>query len=658
MTQELFLNGINADGSSPADELGAPITTEMIAKIARGQRLTPEDLRDAKIRRTRDQASGSHFGVTEGVDPLKLDESGWAIVFPADLPEKSLAAIKEALQPLLDLRKKQAGPLYREVSGAEGYRNGESKNDFLKRFGRGPGPAEPEKFPYYVLIVGSPETIPFMFQYQLDVQYAVGRIYFDSLQEYYQYARSVVEAETKGVWRGKRAAFFGVSNPDDRATQMSAENLIRPLAEGFNKKAAGKDWQVKTVSAAEATKASLGRFLGGAETPSLLFTASHGMNFKLDDPRLLPHTGSLLCQDWPGPKARVPVTDKMYFSADDVASDADVFGMFAFFFACYGGGIPKTDNFYRQAFGSVKDIAPYAFLSRLPLRLLSHPRGGALGVFAHVERAWGSSIMWDGAVRDIETFDATIEGLLNGKTAGNAIEYFNERYAEIASDLTAELDSTPPESQDEVKLAGMWTSNNDARNYTFLGDPAVRLALKEKETPAAERQNLGAIVSQSPAAVASAAEGFQPDVVQRSAAVKSASGGPGANYGLGELLSGKKEDAAAERKPNAFAEAIEKLSHTLSEALQDLTSLEVSTYVADDLDHLEVKNRQVTGAKRRAYTYITLDGDTVVCVPEVDGEVDKSVWEIHLQMVQQAQASRAALVNSIVSAASSLAKLG
>jgi len=71
----------------------------------------------------------------------------------------------------------------------------------------------------------------------------------------------------------------------------------------------------------------------------------------------------------------------------------------------------------------------------------------------------------------------------------------------------------------------------------------------------------------------------------------------------------------------------------------------------------EIKDKKVTGAKRRAYTYVSLDGDTVVCVPEVDGEVDKSVWEIHLQMVKQAQESRAALVNYIVAAAASLAKL-
>jgi len=54
-------------------------------------------------------------------------------------------------------------------------------------------------------------------------------------------------------------------------------------------------------------------------------------------------------------------------------------------------------------------------------------------------------------------------------------------------------------------------------------------------------------------------------------------------------------------------------------------------------------------------TRISLDGDTLVCVPEKDGEIDTAVWEIHLEMVKAAQENRAALVKTIVEAAASIA---
>lgn len=667
MSQPLYLNGIDADTGGPIyDE---PIDTEIIAKVARGQKITPEDLKDAKVRRLLDiKKNNPDFSTAEGIDNADLSQTGWGVIFPASLPQKSVNAIKDALKPLLDLRKKQATAIdetfYKEFIGPDsGYKNGESKNDFLKRCGRGPGPADPaDGVPYYLMIVGSPETIPYTFQYQLDVQYGVGRIYFERLEDYARYANSVVQAETQNFSRSKTAAFFGVANPGDRATDMSSKQLIAPLAAQM--KTNHKDWKVNLVDPVNATKANLTNFMGGKDTPALLFTASHGMGFKPTDNRLLPHQGAILCQDWPGAKVRMPIDDKLYFSADDISSDADVFGMFAFIFACYGGGTPKLDNFYRQAFGTQKEVAPYAFIAQLPLRLLAHPKGGALGVFAHVERAWGSSIVWDGAVNDVTTFDSTVKALLNGKPAGAATEYFNERYAEISTSLTEEIDNTSPENQDDVKLAGMWTSNNDARNYAFIGDPAVRLAIGDKATVKAEREKLGTIVTKAAPALA----GFQPDIVDRAPVAKAAAPTtttgtfsvaetPAESYGITDIL--KKKDSpeaiSTTESGSSLKKFTDKLSDYLSKALDDATSLEVFTYVADDLKDVTYESGKFGGgAQLRAMTRVSIDGDMLVCVPEKGGEVDASVWNIHLEMVKQAQASRAELIKTLVEAASGI----
>lgn len=474
MPRKLFLNGIDADTGSYIIE---DISSDMIAKIARGQKLDASEIKDIKVRSMLDKLKTGHLGVVEGIDATDISQAGWSVVFPANMPQKTLEATKEALAPLLEHRKAQARKLkehhYREVSGGDGYQPGETKTEFLARFERGPGPADPNKFPYYVLIVGDPETIPFSFQYQLDIQYAVGRIHFDEPEKYYQYATSVVQAEKSSPAPIRKAAFWGVANPDDAATGTCSEHLVKPLAEGL--KASYPGWEIEHINPDEATKANLASYLGGSKKPDLLFSACHGVRFNPGDPRQITRQGALVCQDWPGPKARIPIKEKYYFSADDLDVNADVAGMFVFLFACYGGGTPKIDNFYHQAYGVPQKIAPQAFLAQLPLKLLSHPRGGALAVFAHVERSWTTSIIWKGTVRDVDTFASTLRALCNGKPAGNAMEYLNSRYAEISSDLTAELEVSTPRFQDDIKIAGLWTSNNDARNYTLIGDPAARL---------------------------------------------------------------------------------------------------------------------------------------------------------------------------------------
>ena len=457
----LFFNGINA---ATGEYLLPSLTTQAVSAIARGQQLDPKHIQELK--QWWEHHSQPDFAPKEGVDPTNLSESGWAVIFAHDADP----AIREALSPLLDLRRQQTtqkNSYYREYTGKDGYRPGEAKQPFLARLphcvghdrGVGPGPADPMKVPYYLLIVGDPEAIPYRFQYQLDVQYAVGRIHFETLDDYAQYARGVVESETGQRIRPRRLTFFGVRNSADQATQLSADHLVKPLAE----KLASEQplWQMQTVLKDEATKARLSRLLGGKETPAVLFTAGHGMGFPNGDPRQLPHQGSLLCQEWPGPlQWRQSIPPEFYLSGDDVSSSARLDGLVAFFFACYGAGTPKMDDFAQQALKERAALAPHAFLARLPQKLLTR---GALAVVGHIDRAWGCSFVWKRTGEQLAVFESTLLRLLNGHPIGSAIEYFNERYAELSSDLSSELEEiSSGKEPDDLELSGMWTANNNA----------------------------------------------------------------------------------------------------------------------------------------------------------------------------------------------------
>ena len=66
--------------------------------------------------------------------------------------------------------------------------------------------------------------------------------------------------------------------------------------------------------------------------------------------------------------------------------------------------------------------------------------------------------------------------LASGHPIGSALEYFNDRYSQLAAMLSTQIeDAKFQKTIDEVELASTWTAHNDARSYVIVGDPAVRL---------------------------------------------------------------------------------------------------------------------------------------------------------------------------------------
>jgi hypothetical protein len=120
------------------------------------------------------------------------------------------------------------------------------------------------------------------------------------------------------------------------------------------------------------------------------------------------------------------------------------------------------------------------------------------------------------------------------------------------------------------------------------------------------------------------------------------------DYGLGDTLASLR---------GGLQQLGNKLGDFLSKALDDATSLEVSTYVSDNISAVKYENGKFSGARLRAVTRVNIDGDTIVCVPEEDGEVDIDLWNVHLQMLQQAQTSRSELLKTAVSAVTGLTGL-
>ena len=269
----------------------------------------------------------------------------------------------------------------------------------------------------------------------------------------------------------------------------------------------------------------------------------------------------------------------------------------------------------------------------------------------HIDRAWSYSFKWGEAGSQTITYQSALNRLMTGDTIGTAMDDLNIRYAEISTMLNNQVYKAEYEKVDLLKLASLWTANNDARDYALVGDPAVRMPVATVDTPAQERPiavevpHREAELPPIPSAEASPAISPPELRVQATQASLETLSSYDSSQAEAYLLGA---DTLKQVREN-LANTLQTLAARLATFVEDVTSLEVATFTSESIENTkyDLSTKTFTGgAQQRALTHISLDGDTKICVPIDAGEIDESLWAIHNQIVQQALANRTAMIKA------------
>ena len=174
----VFVNGING---ATGDYLVPPVSINDAAEMMRNHQPDAEETnKDQIISLIQQKTQQKTFGLPDFIDPEDFDETGWAIVFHKDEDPKVKAAMKRLYDHRLKMIREEFGADDAEkiVQWIDDYK-GENAREWLIKHKADFGTVQPTRMPYYILLVGSPELIPFKFGHWLAGGYAVGRLYFD-----------------------------------------------------------------------------------------------------------------------------------------------------------------------------------------------------------------------------------------------------------------------------------------------------------------------------------------------------------------------------------------------------------------------------------------------------------------------------------------------
>jgi hypothetical protein len=410
--------------------------------------------------------------------------------------------------------------------------------------------------PRYLLIVGRPDQVSIELQQALSVYYFVGRLAFDKLDGYSQYAAKAVEfarpdrlSSTARVLSYTVRTASGLDATDDGFIKLMKPivNLSAAEAAATAKLIAGgraAGTRIKepfTDMSPGAGSATVDNFLEMARdpNPTVLMSLSHGV-------------GRSKKNQWTEAELRRS-QGMMYFGsgadplrAEDVATGDFLPGGIWYFFACFGAGTPSISAYWHW----LQKIAPNvdvlralpkegtAFIAALPQAALANPRG-PLAVMGHLDLAWNYSYdskmtAHSGQAQRFMNLASLAGRDADPRRVGQVFQTLLRGLPEVQSELADHYDNdaraaatNAAQSADERERATLWMLRQDLRAYILLGDPAAYLPVAKDPTPVAKPIDPDSIVGfrtlrdKEPVAVVSspAVQAEPPPVAQPSTPV-------------------------------------------------------------------------------------------------------------------------------------------
>lgn len=410
------------------------------------------------------------------IDPGDPRKAGWTFLVNASDPRRE--EYVQTLGPLAAHRgmTDPHSPLLYNGEGPDEWLNWLNDNYFSRRL-------EGAEVPQYILIVGTPKHVPFLFQSVLDTVANVGRVDFDDMDDFGQYVAKLIRLETaEDPSVAKEVLVFAPDAGLPDPTYFSREYMALPLV-GHIRNELG--FKARTLFGPDATKKNLRRaFDSGA--PALVYTASHGLG-ALGEPLVVQkqYNGAICCQKTGQEKRQ----EDRLFMADDVPLDKPFLEGAVFFqFACFGYGTPAQSDYSHWLDGFPERYADEDFVAALPKRLLAHPRG-PIAYVGHLDTAFlhGFANVEDLNIPErwhkrIAPFVQAVDYLLGVQPSGLAMNDMNTRYSAYSTILANTYDrqqrGTLQWSPDvKARFLDSWITRNDAQNYMIFGDPAARLRI-------------------------------------------------------------------------------------------------------------------------------------------------------------------------------------